>query len=174
MSGSAEFRDGDGMPANVTIGGQTNTMFSYVVAPRSSQKLATSSMGSVITSGSVRINPSNGGPAPVPLVIFSYKPGLITLSEAGVGASSGTAFRMYVESAGSIQSGVAIANANSDAAVVTLELTNLDGSNTGLPGPATLNLPAYGHVSQFLSQLFTGLPNSFKGIVRVSTSSAGD
>ena len=109
----------------------------------------------------------------MPLVIFSYKPGLITLSEAGVGASSGTAFRMYVESAGSIQSGVAIANNTSKAAAVTLELTNLDGSNTGLPGPATLNLPAYGHVSQFLAQLFPGLSASFKGIVRVSTESAG-
>jgi hypothetical protein len=34
-------------------------------------------------------------------------------------------------------------------------------------------LPGYGHFSLFLAQLFQGLPNTFKGILRVSTQSAG-
>ena len=35
------------------------------------------------------------------LVLFSYKPGTITVSEAAVPVTSGTTFRMYVESPGS-------------------------------------------------------------------------
>jgi hypothetical protein len=179
MSGSAEFHGGGGTPAMVTVAGQRNTAFAYTIAPRSSQKLVTAGSGSVITSGSVRIIPANAAPAPIPLIIFSYKPGQITLSEAGVSSSSGTAFRMYAESSGtvghngSIQSGVAIANDTSDAQIVTFEVTNLDGSSAGLPGPVTQNLAGYGHFSQFLAQLFPGLPDPFKGVLRVSTASGG-
>src|SRR5260221_638412 len=82
MSGSAEFHDGNGTPVIVTVAGQSNTAFAYTIAPRSSQKLVTAGSGSVITSGSVRIIPAKAAPAPIPLVIFSYKPGQITLSEA--------------------------------------------------------------------------------------------
>ena len=178
MTGIAEFRDGNGLPVNVTVAGQTSSDFVYAVSPRSSQKFATAGTGSS-TTGSVRILPGDGALAPIPLVIFSYKPAGITLSQAGVSSSSATAFRMYVESSGSIgqsrsiQSGVAVTNNSSNPITVALELTNLDGSATGFPPAVTQNLPGYGHFSLFLAQLFQGLPNTFKGILRVSTQSAG-
>jgi hypothetical protein len=50
-----------------------------------------------MTTGSIRIVPT-GSPAPVPLAIFSYKPAAITVSEAGVPVTRGSAVRMYVES----------------------------------------------------------------------------
>ena len=179
ISGNAEFRNDGGVLSNVTIGGQTRTSFAYSIAPRSSQKLTTAGTASATTSGSVRIVPTGGGPAPIPLVVFSFRPAGITLSEAGVGAATGTAFRMYVESfgvegsPGNIQSGIAIANNTAANAAVTLELTNLNGSSAGLPSPASLTVPAGGHTAQFLGQFFPGLRGPFRGILRVSTTSAG-
>jgi sugar lactone lactonase YvrE len=180
LAGSLEFRDDNGAVTSVSVGGQSGKTFPYAVPPRSSQKLATDGTGSATTGGSVRILPTDGAVPPIPLVVFSYKPGgAITVSQAGVPSTSGAAFRIYVESsgtdgqAGTIQSGVAIANNTSTPASVTLELSNLDGSSTGLPGPVSQTLPGFGHLSQFVTQAFPGIPNPFKGILRVSTSSPG-
>jgi trimeric autotransporter adhesin len=179
LSGKVEFRDDNGALTSASIGGQSKGTFDYAVAPRSSLKLATDGTASTTASGSVRVIPADGAAAPVPLVIFSYRPGAITVSQVGVPSTSGTAFRIYVEASGMngqpgmIQSGLAITNNSSAPAAVTLELTNLDGSSTGLPAPVSETLPAFGHVSQFLTQAFAGVPTAFKGILRVSTASAG-
>ena len=86
---------------------------------------------------------------------------------------------MYVEfsgtdgAPGNIQSGIAIANNTTAGATVTLELTNLNGSSAGLPPPTSLTVPASGHTAQFLGQFFPNLRGPFRGILRVSTTSAG-
>ena len=117
---------------------------------------------------------------PTPLVLFSYKPATVTVSEAGVPAASGTAFRMYAESSGTsarsgnIQSGIAVTNNASTTITVTFELTNLDGSTAGLPAPVSLSLPGFGHLAKFLAEIFQNqtLVNPFKGVLRVSTTSS--
>src|SRR5213593_4687735 len=117
LTGTVEFRDSDGTSTNVTIGRRTDSIFSYVVPPRSSAKLVTGGAGPVTRGGSVRVVPGTGNMTPVSLVVFSNKMGgQITVSAAGAPAVRGTAFRVYVESFGgvgqpaSIQSGIAIAN----------------------------------------------------------------
>jgi sugar lactone lactonase YvrE len=174
LIGTVEFHDDNGSLTNVTIQGRNNNTFVYTVPPRSSQKFATTGAAPKNTSGSVRIIPTDGQAAPIPLVIFSYRPaGTITVSEAGVPSIGGNALRVYVESAGSIQSGIAVANNSPMPASVTFELTNLDGSTNGLPAPVSGTLAGFGHSAQFLSQMFPGLPGSFKGILRVSSGSSG-
>src|SRR5439155_7251121 len=86
--GEVQFISPDGTAANVTIEGQTESTFAYSVAGRSSQKLMTAGVTLTRTSGSVRIIP-NGGPIPTPLVLFSSKPAMVTVSEAGVPVTSG-------------------------------------------------------------------------------------
>src|SRR6185503_2128158 len=70
---------------------------------------------------------------------------------------------------GSIQSGIAIANASSASTMVNFQLTNLDGSPTGLS--ATAAIPGSGQLAIFLNQIpgFETLPRNFRGILRVST-----
>src|SRR5213593_2815483 len=181
LSGTLEFRADDGTSTNVTIGHDTGSTFFYTVPPRSSAKLVTAGVrqvGQVARGGSFRVIPTPGTIAPVSLVIFSNKTGgRITVSEAGASAATGTAFRVYVESFGgvghlrSIQSGIAIANNTASPETVTLELTNLDGSTTGLPAPVSLNLPPLGHIAEFFAQAFPYLPAPFRGILRVSSTS---
>ena len=178
IDGNLEFRGSNGEPSDVTIAGQTGSIFAYSIPPRSSRRLATAGTAPTAATGSIRVLPSGGGTSPTALAVFSYKPAGITLSEAGVAATAGTAFRMYVETsgtdgaAGNIQSGIAIANNASTVATVTLQLTDLDGSSSGLPAPVVLPvLLAFGHTAGFLGEFFPGLPGSFQGILRVSSAS---
>ena len=168
-----------GTPTNVSIGGQVNFSFPYTVAGRSSARLSTAGTGTALTQGSVRVMPTGGGAVPVPLVVFTYKPAGITLSEAGVPVAQGLAFRMYVElsgasgAAGSVETGFAIANTGTTSGDVTLELSNPDGSLTGLPTPVTRPLPASGQIVNFLTAFFPTLPNPFRGELRITTTTPG-
>ncbi|HYR83037.1 MAG TPA: choice-of-anchor V domain-containing protein [Terriglobia bacterium] len=174
MDGLLQFYDDSGSPVTVTIANQLNSSFSYSVPRRSSQKFATSNPPLLQVGGSVRVMPAGDGPVPIPLIVFSYKPSGVVLSEAGVPTTSGTAFRMYVESSGTdgrpgnIQSGIAVANSGFSSTTVSFELTNLDGSSSGLP-VANVNVPARGHTGKFLAQIFPTLPASFKGVLKIST-----
>src|SRR5207302_7279063 len=120
-----------------------------------------------------------GGTVPVALVVFSYRPAGITVTEAGVPVTSGNAFRLYVESAGTtgqagnIQTGIAVANTSSSSAPVTFDITDLNGASVGIL-PVTLTLPASGQTSKFLGDIFpTPLPNPFKGVLRITTTGSG-
>jgi hypothetical protein len=50
---------------------------------------------------------------------------------------------------------------------VTFELRNLDGSSAATS--VLRNVPASGQIALFLSELFPGLPVSFRGVLRVTT-----
>ena len=156
--------------------GQTGSSFDYSIPSRSAQRFTTANPPGGLARGSVRATPNSGNAAPSGLVVFSYAPAGKTLSESGVPAlPKGSAFRVYVEAsgmpgpAGSIRSGLAIANTGDTANTVTLEVTGLDGS-LAVP-PATLALPPSGQIARFLDELFT-LPDNFSGVLRVT--STGD
>jgi hypothetical protein len=158
---------------NVNIDGTAGSSAPYAVTPRSSQTLVVTPAAAGLSYGSVRIVPSNAGPVPTPLVIFGYKPGPFTLSEAGVPVTMGTAFRMYVEASAApvILSGVAAANTTSTAATVTLEVMTLAGAPTGTSASRTI--PPSGQIVGYLSDFFPNLPQPFQGVLRVTTTSAG-
>lgn len=172
LAGNVEFRGEDGSLTAVVINGQSESSLAYAVPSHSSQRLVPDGSAVTATTGSVRIIPADGGAAPVPLVNFSYQPGgAVTVTQAGVPSTTGTAFRVYVESSGTIQSAFAVANNGAAPATVQLEVTNLDGTSTGLPGPASQVLPGFGHIAKFISDALPGMPGSFKGILRISTDS---
>ena len=153
--------------------GSTGSNFDYSIAPRSAQRFTTANPPGGLAVGSVRATPNSGNDAPSGLVVFSFASGGKTVSEAGVPAlPKGSAFRVYVEAsgmpdqAGSIRSGLAIANAGDTSNTVTLEVTRLDGS-LAVP-PATLALPPSGQIARFIDEIFS-LPDNFSGVVRVSS-----
>jgi sugar lactone lactonase YvrE len=172
LTGTLDFRSDSGSLTTMTAGGQSGTTFNYSIPPRSSRRLSTDGAGPV-TSGSVVVNPITGV-TPVPFVIFSNRTAGTTVSEAAVQSTSGTAFQVYVESSGTngepgnIQSGIAVTNKSSSPSTVTFELTDMDGSNIGLPVPLSRDLPGLGHLAQFLAEFFPALPETFKGVLRIS------
>jgi hypothetical protein len=179
MTGTVLFTDKNGVATNVNIGGQTGSSFNYLVPKRTSQKLATAGANLVTASGSIRIVPGDGGASPTPLIVFSYRLAGITQSEAGVPVTSGTAFRLYVESSGkpgdlnNIQTGLAVANISSSVVSVTFDVTDLNGATVSGIVPVPITLPGSGQTSEFLGDLFPSLPSPFKGVLRITTMSSG-
>jgi len=179
MSGTVQFLDGTGASTELTVAGTTSDTFSYSLPQRSSFKLVTAGgVGPTIRSGSVWISPFADNGAPTSLAVFSYQPEGVTITEAGVPSNAGTAFRMYVETsgssgaAGSIQTGIAVANSSGAAASVTFELFRLDGTSA-LVTPVSISVPGAGQSAKFLNEIFPTLASPFQGVLRTTTDSPG-
>lgn len=158
-----------GVPVTLVANGTSGSIFNYTIPPRGAFKLQTAGTGSAVQSGWVKVTPSSGSITPSGLVVFSFQSNGVRVSEAGVPAlPSSSAFRMYAEALGTIQTGMAISNPDASNVSVNFELTNLDGTSTGITGSTTV--PATGQVAMFLNQIpgFSALPASFKGILRIS------
>jgi hypothetical protein len=175
MSGTILFCDQAGCPAAV----QPIASNAYTLPPRSSFQFQTAGAANTTTTGSIRVTPASGSKAPAGVAVFAFKSGGVTVSTAGVPASStSSAFRLYAELSGtpgqigSIQTGVAVANQGTGTATVVFELTTLSGASTGLTG--SLSISAGGQTAVFLSQIpgFGTLPTPFRGVLRVSTPSS--
>lgn len=167
-----------GVPITINVNGQVASSFTYSIRPRSSAKLDTmGSAGAAIQVGSILITPGSGSVAPSASAVFSLSENGVTVARASVLTQvPGVAFRTYAEvnSAaaipGAIQSAIAISNNSTTSATVNFELTGLDGFNTGLT--ASVVVPASGHVSKFVHELFPTLSLPFRGILRVSSANS--
>jgi hypothetical protein len=100
------------------------------------------------------------------------------VAEAGVtAAGAGSAFRIYAEASGdfhaaapgAIQTGLAISNASATTAIVTVELTDLNGAASGPTG--SFAVPGNGQVSTFINQIpgLASLPLPFRGVLRITS-----
>ena len=152
-------------PTDQVMTGVTGFDTPYTIAPRSAYRFALNGGADTVHSGAVRVLPN--GPAPSGLLIFSYRPNGITITEASVPASRiGPAFRMYAEP----QTGLAITNLGFGTTTVTLELRTFAGE---IVGTATVSLAASTHLAMFLKEFsqFASLPPSFQGVLRVTGTS---
>ena len=162
-------------PATLTLDdGRNGSEIPYAIPPRSATRLRTSDPAGPLEAGSVRAVPDTGQTAPAGVSIFSFHKDGTTVSEAGVPAStSGAAFRLYIEASGtpeqphSVRSGIALTNTSEAPATVSLELTDLDGTATGLP--ESLTIPASGHIARFIDEFFPALTTPFSGILRIAS-----
>ena len=99
--------------------------------------------------GYAAIQPNVGSNAPAGVAIFGYRQGGILLSEAGVPASPLiTSGRIYAEMNGAVNTGLAIANPNNVAAILTFFFT----TGSGNLGSNTTTIPANGQLARFLDQ----------------------
>jgi hypothetical protein len=180
MTGTIQFRAQAGTVQPLTAGGQTANSFAYTISRQSSFKLTTAGAGA-FKSGTVTITPTGGTNTPVALSVFSYSPGGLTVSQAGVPLSSSTAFRMFVEGTpgrttqtpGSYSSGIAVGNPSATAVNVTFELFALAGVSAGL-APVTVPIPPFGQIAAFIEDptLFPSLALPFQGVMRISASAS--
>ena len=101
------------------------------------------------TVGYVRVNPDPGVQSPSGLAIFSFRQNNVLVSEAGVpGSGLIYAGRIYAEVSSTVNTGVAIANPNNQAATVSFNFTD----STGDFGKGTTTIPANGQIAAFLNQ----------------------
>jgi hypothetical protein len=180
ITGTVQFLDEGssttaGAPVTLNVNGLTAASFPYSIRPRTSVKLATLGAVTAVTRvGSVQVTPDAGSVAPAASAFVALSSNGVTVAQAAIQAQpSGFVFRSYVEVTsnaaipGATQTAVAIANNSVTPATVNFELTFLNGVKTGVT--ASLVVPASGHASKFVHELFPGLTLPFHGILRVSS-----
>ncbi len=172
-TGTLEFRDAAGQPISIPFFGGSASSIPYSIPARTSNTVQFQGTGLTTKTGSIQVVPAGGTSTPIPVAEFSYRRNNVTVSTAGLTGISSTKFRTYVEASGatgangSIQSGIAIGNAGVQAITVELSLVRIDGTPAGLS--TTLNLAGNGQVAKFLNELFPGVPSTFQGFLRTST-----
>src|ERR1051326_6340171 len=126
----------------------------FTIVDRGGMSIITDGSGPQ-TAGYSSISPSAGSSTPTGVAIFGFRnPSNILVSETGVPATPLlTVGRIYAEIAGTLDTGVAIANPNSVPATINFSYT----SATGAPvGSGTIMVPpdspAPGQIAQFLDQ----------------------
>lgn len=165
-------------PGSSLVELEGNDTYQYSLPPRSGQRIETRGVLPGLRVGSVRLGPASGSAAPFVSAIFAFETDGITVSETGATSETAGALRTYVESeglagaAGSIRSGVAIANLASTPITVDLEVT--DSAGVLLPMTGSISLQARGQLAGFLDDLpgFETLSSPFRGVLRVSTTAA--
>jgi hypothetical protein len=114
---------------------------------------ATSTAGSasVLTVGYGRIQTDAGHPAPSGLEILGYERQGVLVSETSIPASRPLgAGRIVVEVGGSVNTGIALANPNATASVVSFYFTDASGRNFG---EGRLTIPANAQLAAFLNEV---------------------
>jgi hypothetical protein len=160
ISGTLRFADGAGSPIS---------NLNYSIPAHSARQFVTSGSGNTAQVGSVSVIPAQNTAAPAGSVVFSYRQAGTRITEAGVpSVPAGTAFRVYVEASGDIQSGIALTNSSPNTATVRLELISLSGA--AISG-TTVTLAGNAQLSRFLSELpgFQTLSLPIQGLLRITS-----
>jgi hypothetical protein len=107
------------------------------------------------------------GDAPSGLAIFGYRQNGVLVTEAGIPASAPLLNgRIYAESAGAVNTGLAISNPNASATTISFFFTDANGqdSNAG-----NLTLPAHGQTAGFLDEAPFNLARPVSGTLSFSS-----
>jgi hypothetical protein len=147
----------------VTFAQQT----SFSVKDRGGLSLRSAGTLSRIAVGYASIQPSQFSATPVGLTILGFRQNNVLVTEAGVPASpliqSG---RIYAEVSSSINTGLAIANPNSQPATVSFFFTDSNGNF----GTGTTTISANGQIARFLNEPPFNGPSSLTGTFTFSSS----
>src|SRR5581483_2886313 len=122
---------------------------SFTIADRGGISLVSSGTSSSTAVGYASIQPDTGNTTPSGLAIFGFRQNNVLVTEAGVPASPLLqSARIYAEVNGPVNTGLAIANPNSQPATVSFFFTNSAGNF----GTGTTTIPANGQIASFLNQ----------------------
>ncbi len=121
----------------------------YTLVSRGGSVLSSLGASTAIGAGYARILPGAGTATPSGLAIFSLRQNNTLVSEAAVPASTLlTSGRIYAEVGGGADTGLAIANPNSQTATITFYFTDANGVSTAV---STTPIGANAQIAKFLS-----------------------
>jgi hypothetical protein len=168
--GTIQFYDDDGHPFVIQpVGGTAASSFQYNIPPGGVYRLQTDGSSSTQKAGWARVIPTYLNITPVGFGVFSYNPIETLLTESGIPSSPYvTHARIYVDLAQNHNTGLAIANLSSTMATYTIAAFEIDGASR-IGQSLGLQLPSFGHAGKFATQLVTGLPADFTGVLDISS-----
>jgi len=110
--------------------------------------------GGDLNIGFSRIQPASGSTTPAGVAIFGGRSNNVLFTEAGVPAAPTlTRARIYAEINASVNTGIAIANPNAQAANITFHFA----TNSSVMADQTLSIPAGTQIAKYLSESAFGL-----------------
>lgn len=117
--------------------------------------------------GYTRIQPDPESTAPSGLAIFGLRQNDVLVAETAVPASPPIQNgRIYAEVNGPVNTGLAIANPNSEPATISSYFTDANGRNFG---QASITIPANGQIAKFLNEAPFNAGPSFSGTLTFSS-----
>jgi parallel beta-helix repeat protein len=156
-----EFFKNDGTPLSIKIAGQDRTTYDVPLGAKGVARFITDGTSAGVQVGWAKVS----SPQPVGgSAIFQTLASLKITSEAGVSASPlASHLSTYVESIGFAESGLALCNPNTAAAVITLNLRDSAGN---VAATTSFNLGPNEHVAKFFTEWFGGY-GEFQGTLEV-------
>ena len=172
-SGTLQILDDNGAPLVVNqVGGTADSSFRYSIPSGGAFRFQTDGFPAATNTGWVRLTPDLLNPAPVGSGVFGYNPGSILVSESGIPATTSTTHaRIYVDLSKMHNTGLAIANVGTMAAMITLRTYQTDGTTGVGSSQGPLRLAAGGHDAKFANQFISDLPDGFTGVLDISSTS---
>ncbi len=148
-------------------GGTPASSFPYSISPGGVFVFETDGSPSTTRGGWAQVTPDSGTSAPVGAGVFSYSQGGILVTQSGIPAATPTTHaRIYVDTTGQHNTGLAIANPSETSLNVGITAFQSDGT-TGA-GSGSVPLVPLGHAAAFAGQFIAGLPSGFKGVLDIT------
>jgi hypothetical protein len=170
-TGRFQIMDAGGSPLAVTQAGGTNdSSFRYLIPAGGVYRFQTDGFPASTVAGWVRLIPDAGSSTPVGTGIFGYTCAGVLISESGIPAAAETTHaRILVDLSGKHNTGLAIANVVDENAAISITAYQLDGSTTAGERKEPLSLPANGYAAAFADSFIQDLPEDFKGVIDISS-----
>jgi hypothetical protein len=171
-TGRLEILNDDGSPMTVSqVGGASNSTFRYSIPAGGAYHFQTDGSATNARAGWARLIPDASTSTPVGVGIFSYNPENVLVSESGISSATPTTHaRVYVDLSNNHNTGLALANPNSDAEQISIYAYDNDGITIRGTSKEPLHLDANGHAAMFANQIIQGLPAGFKGVLDIRSS----
>ncbi len=173
LTGLIRLFDQDGVPLQVRqAGGARNSVFAYSIAANGAYVLQTDGSTTPLAIGWALLTPDPGSVAPLAAGVFQLSTGGLVVTESGVPAASlTTRARVYVDTTQGHNTGLAIANPGGSAAEIAVAAFGDDGhSPAGNQSAPPIELNARGQNAQFATELVSGLPVNFTGVLELQSS----
>ncbi len=170
LSGKVSFRRSNGSTWPLTIQGTAAPEISYSIPVHGLVRWTTAGTAADTDVGYCLLVPDAGQAAPAGGAVIRYLPGGRLRSETGLpfltpSAGAGS----YWEIGPDLDTGIALVNTTEREQRVNLQLFLREGSEQARQ--IQVSIPAGGHTAQFLTQLFSNLPASNRGYLRLDSDS---
>ncbi len=160
----------DGSPLAVRqLNGSSASTFAYSIPPGGVYVLQTEASLRDVQTGWAELIPDGGTTTPVAAGILQFIRDGILVTETGIPSVAPTTHaRMYLDTSGGRNTGVAIGNPGNAPLNLSLQVYQMDGTTQAGATNGPITLEANGHAASFVDQLISGLPFGFRGVLDIT------
>jgi hypothetical protein len=171
QNGLIRLFDDTGSPLPVTsVEGISSSVFAYSIPQNGSFVLETDGSNENVQVGWVLLTADPGSQSPVGAGVFQFSRNGLVVTESGIpSADLTTHARIFIDTTGGHNTGVAISNPGGDSSQLTLSAYSVDGQTSVGGNPEALLLEPGEHTAKFVTEAISGLPADFTGVLDIQS-----